>query len=66
MSENFNISEYMTKGVENIIKNAIKATLRNPAESIFMAKFAASAKIASSKNRKFLLRSSRLFFAAKI
>ncbi len=52
MSENFNIGEYMTKGVENIIKNAIKATLRNPAESIFMAKFAASAKIASKKRAK--------------
>lgn len=48
----FNIGEYMTKGVENIVKNAIKATFKNPAESLFMAKFAASSKIASMKRAK--------------
>ena len=45
----FNIGEYMTKGVENIVKNAIKATLKNPAESIFMAKFALASKEASKR-----------------
>lgn len=51
-SKEFNIGEYMTKGVENIVKNAIKATLTNPAESLFMVKFAASSKSASAKRKK--------------
>ena len=51
MEKNMNIQEYMTAGVENIIKNAVKVTLTNPAQSIFMAKFAVSAK-ASSKRRE--------------
>ncbi len=51
MSE-FSITEYVSNGVENIVKSAIKATLSNPAESIFMAKFAIAAKSASKKRAK--------------
>ncbi len=49
MSGNFDIQAYMTKGVENIVKNAIKATLSNPGESVFMAKFALASQKASKK-----------------
>ena len=49
MNETFDIQAYMTKGVENIVKNAIKATLTNPEESLFMARFAAATKKASKK-----------------
>lgn len=45
----FDIGSYMSKGIENIVKNAVKATLSNPAESIFMARFAVSAASASKK-----------------
>ncbi|MDO4480921.1 MAG: hypothetical protein Q4B56_07665 [Erysipelotrichaceae bacterium] len=40
MGETMDIQEYLTAGVENIMKNAVKVTLTNPAQSIFMARFA--------------------------
>ncbi|MBP5313316.1 MAG: radical SAM protein [Eggerthellaceae bacterium] len=48
----FDIDEYMTKGVEQIVKTAVKATLTNPAESAFMARFAAASAIAAKKRTK--------------
>lgn len=45
----FNIQEYMTHGVEQVVADAIKATLRNPKESIYMLKFAKATKAASKK-----------------
>ena len=42
--KNFDIQAYMTNGVEKIVKEAIKATLNNPKESIFMLKFATASK----------------------
>ena len=50
--EIFDIQNYMTKGVERVVSDAIKATLRNPRESAFMVKFAAASKRASQKRRK--------------
>lgn len=49
MDKNFDIQTYMTKGVERIVKDALKATLKNHKESAFMVKFAASSKSASKK-----------------
>lgn len=49
MEEKINIQEYMTAGVENLIKNAVKVTLTNPAQSLFMARFAMADKAASKK-----------------
>lgn len=49
MEKTINIQEYLTTGVEKIIKNALKVTLANPAQSIFMAKFAMSVKAASER-----------------
>lgn len=49
MEEKINIQEYMTAGVENLIKNAVKVTLTNPAQSLFMARFAMAVKAASKK-----------------
>ena len=49
MDKDFDIQTYMTKGVERIVKDALKATLKNPKESAFMVKFAASSKSASNK-----------------
>lgn len=48
----FDIQEYMTKGVERVVADALKATLKNPRESAFMVKFAAASKAASLKRRK--------------
>lgn len=53
MEEKMNIQEYITAGAENIVKNAVKVTLTNPAQSIFMARFAAASRAASRKREIF-------------
>lgn len=52
MEQEFSLEKYLTGGVENIVKGALKATLSNPQESIFMAKYAISSKEASRKRAK--------------
>ena len=49
MKEAVDIQAYMTKGVERIVEDAIKATFRNPKESAFMMRFAVASKKASKK-----------------
>lgn len=49
MEETMDIQGYLTAGVENIMKNAVKVTLKNPAQSVFMTRFAMSVKTASGK-----------------
>ncbi len=49
--EKFDIQEYMTKGVERVVSDTIKATLKNPKESAFMAGFAMASRSASQKRR---------------
>lgn len=51
--ENFDIQEYLAKGAENIIKNAISATFRNPKESIFLAKFIKNSHKASKIRKEY-------------
>lgn len=52
MANDLDIQEYMTKGVERVIADAIKATLKNPKESKFMLTFSAASAAASAKRRK--------------
>ena len=47
METAFDIQTYMSEGVERIVKEALKATLRDPRESAFLAKFALASKKAS-------------------
>lgn len=49
MSEEFDIQAYMTKGVEKIVSDALRATMHNPGESAYMLKFASAGKKASKK-----------------
>lgn len=51
-TENFDMQEYMTQGVERVVSDAIKAILKNPRESVFMVKFAAASRAASEKRKK--------------
>lgn len=51
MKDNFDLQAYMTKGVEAVVSEAIKATLKNPRESAFMARFALASRAASKKRR---------------
>lgn len=52
MKEKFDLQNYLIEGVEGVIKEAIKATLKNPRESAFMLKFASASRSASKKRRK--------------
>ncbi len=52
MGQEFNLERYMTNGVESIVKGALKASLFNPKESIFMAKYALSSKKSSAIRKK--------------
>lgn len=52
MPEKFDIQEYMTRGVERVVSDAIRATLKNPKESAYMARFAMASKSASGKRKK--------------
>jgi MoaA/NifB/PqqE/SkfB family radical SAM enzyme len=51
MDKEFNIQEYMTRGVEKIVADAMRATFKNPRESAYMVRFAAASKEASRKRR---------------
>ncbi|MBR3742749.1 MAG: radical SAM protein [Clostridia bacterium] len=50
--EPFDIQDYMTKGVEQVVSDAVKATLKDPRESAFMLRFSAASIRASQKRRK--------------
>lgn len=50
--ETFDIQAYMTKGVERVVSDTIKATRKDPKESAFMLKFAAASKSASKKRKR--------------
>ena len=45
----FDLAQYLTNGVENLVKNILRATLKNPKESAFMLKYSRSVKEAARK-----------------
>jgi MoaA/NifB/PqqE/SkfB family radical SAM enzyme len=49
MDSNFDIQGYMTRGVERVVADALRATVKNPRESAYMLKFASASKMASKK-----------------
>ena len=51
MKNSFDLQDYLTRGVERVVSDALKATLRNPKESAFMLKFAGASREASDKRR---------------
>ena len=52
IDENFDLQGYITEGVERLVSDALKATLKDPRESAFMLKFAAASSAASKRRRK--------------
>ena len=50
--ETFDLQAYLTKGVEQVVADALKATLKDPRESAFLLKFASASKAASKKRRE--------------
>ena len=49
---NFDLQKHIEQGVEAIVADTLKATLKNPRESAFMAKFAAASRRASKTRIK--------------
>lgn len=49
MNEGFDLQAYLTKCVEQLMADILKATFRNPKESAYMARFALAARAASEK-----------------
>ena len=47
--QEFNLGEYLAGGIERIVKRAVRATLTDPRESAFMARFALSTREAARK-----------------
>ena len=52
MDKTFDIQSYMTRGVERIVSDALRATHRNPREGVYMARFALASRKASKKRMK--------------
>lgn len=50
--QEFQLGTYLTNGVENIVKGAIRATLTDPRESAFLARFALSSKEAARRRAR--------------
>ncbi len=53
MDANFNLQEYLAGGAEIIVKDAIKASFKNPKESLFLAKFAKHTRRANKIREKY-------------
>ena len=52
MDENFDLTAYLTGGVERIVSESLRATLKSPRTSTFMLRFAAASKKASKRRAK--------------
>lgn len=55
MSKAFNLSEYMSESIENIVKNILKASIKNPKETEFIIKYMLLVK--QAKNKRDILES---------
>lgn len=53
MSEDFDLQEYLANGAEIIVKDAIRASLRNPKESLYLLKFSKHVKKATEVRQNF-------------
>ena len=49
----FDLQQYLTEGVEVIVRDALRATLRDPRESAFMARFAKASVKAAKRRSKY-------------
>ena len=49
MNKAFELSEYMSKSIENIVKNVLKSSIKNPKESAFLIKYMLAVNNAKNK-----------------
>ena len=50
--QNFDIQNYMSRGIGNIVKNAMRSAVRNPKEAGFVLKFSVSSARASARRQE--------------
>ncbi|WP_035289010.1 radical SAM protein [Clostridium sp. KNHs214] len=55
MGQAFDLSEYMSKGIENIVKNVLKSSIKKPKETAFVMKYMLAVK--DAKNKRDILES---------
>ncbi|MCC9296158.1 radical SAM protein [Clostridium sp. WLY-B-L2] len=55
MKKTFNLSEYMSRGIEIIVKNVLKSSIKNPKETQFLIKYMLS--VSAANNRRNILES---------
>jgi len=48
----FDLQAYLTRGVEKVVSDALRAALKDPKESAFLLKFASASRIASQKRQR--------------
>ena len=53
MDNEFNIQNYLADGVEGIVKDALRASFKNPKEILFLRKFSKNAKKATEIRKKY-------------
>ncbi|MBQ8536937.1 MAG: radical SAM protein, partial [Clostridia bacterium] len=51
--ESFDLAAYLANGVENIVKNILRATLRDPRQSAFMLKYSLASREATQRRAAF-------------
>ncbi|MEY8001278.1 radical SAM protein [Clostridium sp. Mt-5] len=55
MKKTLNLSDYMNKGIESIVKNILKSSIKNPKETQFLIKYMLS--VTAAKDRRNMLES---------
>ena len=50
--ENFDLQQHIARGVEKLVSDTIRATLKNPKESLYLARFAAASKKAEKRRAR--------------
>lgn len=53
MREDFNLTQYMSDGIENIVKNVLKSSIKNPKETAFVVKHVLTVK--NARNKRMML-----------
>lgn len=53
MQENFNLDQYLTDGVESIVRDALSASLKNPKETAFLLSYAICARKAAVRRAEY-------------
>jgi MoaA/NifB/PqqE/SkfB family radical SAM enzyme len=53
MSKDFSLADYMSNGIENVVKGVVKASFKNPKETAFILKYALSSKEAKKRRESF-------------